>query len=262
MKINKKDLPHISLEDRVAVVTGAASGIGLAASKKLAEAQAKVALLDISQEKGKAAVEEIIRLGGDACFIECDVTSAVQCEAACEKIIQSYGRIDILFNNAGVIFRKDIIELAEEEWDFMIDVNLKSVYLLSRLVIPHMRKSGGGSIVNTGSGWGLKGGQKAAAYCAAKGGVVNLTKAMAVDYGRDNIRINCVCPGDVDTPLLHGEAVQLDIEDEDFLKEAADRPLGRVGLPLDIANAVLFLASDMASWITGAVLVVDGGGLA
>lgn len=219
-------------------------------------------LLDIALESGKVAVAEIKENGGEAQFVECDVTSKIQCQKATEKIIRDYGRIDTLFNNAGLIVRKNLVELQEEEWDLVLDVNLKSVYLLSHFIIPHMKKSGGGSIINAGSGWGLKGGANAASYCAAKGGIVNLTKAMAIDFGQDNIRVNCVCPGDVDTPLLHGEALQLRQEDAEFMKEAADRPLGRVGKPIDIANAVLFFASDLSSWVTGSVLVVDGGGLA
>lgn len=262
MKIDEKKLTGISLEGKVAVVTGAASGIGLAAAKRLAEAQAKVALLDISEDSGKEAADKIIQSGGEAQFFSCDVTKKIQCQNAVEDIVRTYGRIDILFNNAGIIIRKNLVDLEEEEWDLVLNVCLKSIYLLSHFVIPHMRNTGGGSIINTGSGWGLKGGPDAAAYCAAKGGVVNLTKAMAVDFGKDDIRVNCVCPGDVDTPLLHGEAVQIGQEAAEFMKEAADRPLGRVGQPIDIANAVLFFASDLSSWITGSILVVDGGGLA
>lgn len=262
MNIDKTGLACISLEGKVAVVTGASSGIGLAAAKRLAEAQAKVVLLDIDVEPGEEAVAEIIENGGEALFIACDVTSKMLCQNAAKEIIRAYGRIDILFNNAGLIIRKNLVELQEAEWDLVLDVNLKSVYLMSHFIIPHMKKTGGGSIINTGSGWGLKGGADAASYCAAKGGVVNLTKAMAVDFGKDNIRVNCVCPGDVDTPLLRGEAKQLNQADAEFMKEAADRPLGRVGQPIDIANAVLFFASDLSSWATGSILVVDGGGLA
>jgi len=133
---------------------------------------------------------------------------------------------------------------------------------LSREVIPHMARQGGGSIINTGSGWSLKGGPKAAAYCAAKAGVLNLTRAMAIDHGKDNIRVNCVCPGDVDTPMLAGECAQLGADRQKFMDEAAARPIRRVGSPEDVAKAVLFLASEMSSWITGTALVVDGGGLA
>ena len=141
-------------------------------------------------------------------------------------------------------------------------VNLKSAYLMSREVIPHMVRRKGGVIINTGSGWSLKGGEKAAAYCAAKAGLLNLTRAMAIDHGRDNIRVNCVCPGDIDTPMLASECRQLSGNVEEFMKEAASRPLNRVGTTDDVANAALFFASDMAKWITGAHLVVDGGGLA
>lgn len=262
MNMDEKKLTNISLEGKVAVITGAASGIGLATARTLAQAQAKVVLLDISVEKGKEVVAEIIHSGGEARFIECDVTSKIQCQNAVKEIIGAHGRIDILFNNAGLIIRKNLVDLEEKEWDLVLNVGLKSIYLMSHFVIPHMRNTGGGSIINTGSGWGLKGGPDAAAYCAAKGGVVNVTKAMAVDFGKDNIRVNCVCPGDVDTPLLHGEAVQIGQEDAEFMKAAADRPLERVGQPIDIANAVLFFASDLSSWVTGSVLVVDGGGLA
>jgi NAD(P)-dependent dehydrogenase (short-subunit alcohol dehydrogenase family) len=129
-------------------------------------------------------------------------------------------------------------------------------------VIPHMIRGGGGCVINTGSGWSLKGGPRAAAYCAAKAGVLNLTRAMAIDYGKDNIRVNCVCPGDVDTAMLRSECQQLGEDPTQFMRSAAARPLARVGTPEDIANAVLFLASPMSAWVTGTSLVVDGGGLA
>jgi len=262
MSMNPKASEILSLEGKVAIITGAASGIGLATAKLLAEMGAKVALLDIEETKGKKAEEKIKKLGRKAKFYCCDVTSILDCKKTTEDVYREFGKIDILFNNAGVTRRKDVVELNEEEWDLVLKVNLKGIYLLSSYVIPHMIKNGGGSIINTGSGWGLKGGSKAAAYCAAKGGVVNLTRAMAIDHGRQNIRVNCVCPGDVDTPLLHEEATQLGEDEAEFLKKAADRPLNRIGQPEDIAKAVLYFASDMSSWVTGAILVVDGGGLA
>jgi NAD(P)-dependent dehydrogenase (short-subunit alcohol dehydrogenase family) len=141
-------------------------------------------------------------------------------------------------------------------------VNVKSIYLLSREVIPHMQKAGGGTIINTASGWGLTGGAKAAVYCASKGAVVLLTKAMAIDHGPQKIRVNCICPGDTDTGMLREEARQLGEESSRFLAEAAKRPLGRVGTPEEIAQAALYLASDASSFVTGTALVVDGGGLA
>lgn len=252
----------INLEGKVAVITGGASGIGLASAKRLAEAGATIAICDINESKGKEALSEIKALGTEARFYACDVTSDEDCRHTTDRIFKDFGRIDILFNNAGIICRKSITELNEEEWNAVLDVNLKAVFLFSRYVIPLMEKSGSGSIINTGSGWGLKGGAKAAAYCAAKGGVVNLTRAMAIDHGKRGIRVNCICPGDTDTGLLHGEAVQLGLPEREFMKRAADRPLQRVGLPEDIANAVLYFASDLSSWVTGSILAVDGGGLA
>ncbi len=240
------------------MVTGAASGIGRGIAVRLAQMGAFVAALDIDEEKGETAVQEL----GSGLFLKCDVRSAAECKSAVDSVIRSKGRIDILCNCAGIAIRKDIVDLTEEEWDRALDITLKGVYLLSREVVPHMIRSGGGSIINVGSGWSLKGGPRAASYCAAKGGVVNLTRAMAIDHGKQNVRVNCVCPGDVDTPMLRSECDQLRENRDAFMKEAADRPLGRIGTPEDVANAVLFLASPMASWITGAALVVDGGGLA
>jgi NAD(P)-dependent dehydrogenase (short-subunit alcohol dehydrogenase family) len=190
------------------------------------------------------------------------VRHATDCRAAIEKTVTSFGGIDILCNNAGMIIRKTVVDLKEEEWDVVLDVTLKGIFLLSREAIPHMIERGGGAIINTGSGWALKGGAQAASYCAAKAGALNLTRAMAIDHGRSNIRVNCVCPGDTDTPMLHSECAQLGEDKATFLRDAANRPLARVGRPEDVANAVLFLASPMADWITGACLVVDGGGLA
>lgn len=252
----------LSVEGKVAVVTGAGSGIGRGISLRLARFGAAVAVLDIDDLKASQTVEQINDQQGSAVALKCDVRRAADCRAAVEAVIQKWGKIDILCNCAGIAIRKDIIDLSEEEWDRALDVTLKGIFLLSREVVPHMIHAGGGSIINIGSGWSLKGGPRAASYCAAKGGAVNLTRAMAIDHGRDKIRVNCVCPGDVDTPMLHSECAQLGEDAQAFMKEAANRPLARVGTPEDIANAVLFLASPMSDWITGAALVVDGGGLA
>ena len=252
----------LSLEGKVALVTGAASGIGREIAVRLAQMGAAAAVLDKNAEGGMETVAEIERPGGKALAIPCDVRLRSDCQGAVARTIAAYGRIDILCNNAGIVLRKDVLTLEEEEWDAVLDVTLKSAYLLSREVIPHMIRNGGGAIVNTGSGWALKGGSKAASYCAAKAGLLNLTRAMAIDHGKDNIRVNCVCPGDIDTPMLASECRQLGENPEQFMKEAANRPLDRVGTPGDVANAVLFLVSEMSTWITGAHLVVDGGGLA
>lgn len=252
----------LSLEGKVAIVTGAASGIGRGVALRLAEFGAAVAVLDINESAGRAVSDQIKSKGGKACFRNCDVTTAAECGAAVAQVIERLQHIDILCHCAGIAIRKDVVELTEDEWDRALDITLKSVYLLSHEVVPHLVRNGGGTIINIGSGWSLKGGARAAAYCAAKSGVVNLTRAMAIDHGRHNIRVNCVCPGDVETPMLLSECQQLGQDRAAFLREAANRPLGRVGTPDDVANAVLFLASPMASWITGAALVVDGGGLA
>lgn len=252
----------LSIQDTVALVTGAASGIGRGIALRLAEMGALVAALDIDEVNGRETVSQIEAQGQEAIFLKCDVGSAADCRRATQEIIAKKNKIHILCNCAGIAIRKEIVELTEDEWDRALDVTLKGIYLLSHEVLPHMIRNGGGSIVNIGSGWSLKGGPRAAAYCAAKGGVVNLTRAMAIDYGKHNIRVNCVCPGDVDTAMLASECAQLGQDRKAFMRAAANRPLARVGTPEDVANAVLFLVSPLSSWITGAALVVDGGGLA
>jgi NAD(P)-dependent dehydrogenase (short-subunit alcohol dehydrogenase family) len=261
-KIAERAAQLLSLEGKVAMVTGAASGIGRGISVRLAEMGALVAILDIDDSKGRESAAETGAHAGEAVFHKCDVRSSDECRRAVDTIIQRWGKIDILCNCAGIAIRKDIVELTEDEWDLVLDVTLKGIYMLSRQVVPHMVRNGGGSIVNIGSGWSLKGGPRAASYCAAKGGTLNLTRAMAIDHGKNNIRVNCICPGDVDTPMLRSECAQLGDDVQAFMREAANRPLARVGTPDDIANAVLFLVSPMATWVTGAALVVDGGGLA
>jgi len=261
-KIAESTARLLSLEGKVAMITGAASGIGRGISIRLAEMGAFVSALDIDAKKGEETAAEIRSQGGEALFTNCDVRSAADCRQAVEAAISKWGRIDILCNCAGIAIRKDVVHLTEDEWDRTLDVTLKGIYLLSHEVVPHMIRAGGGGIINIGSGWSLKGGPRAAAYCAAKGGAENLTRAMAIDHGKHNIRVNCVCPGDIDTPMLRTECAQLGEDAQTFMREAANRPLARVGTPEDVANAVLFLASPMSSWITGAALVVDGGGLA
>lgn len=261
-KISEAATRLLSLQDRVAMVTGGASGIGRGIALRLAEMGCAVAVLDKNTEGAEATAGSISQEGGRALALACDVSSSADCRRATEQTFATFGRADVLCNNAGIVVRKEVTALEEGEWDAVLDVTLKSVYLLSHEVLPHMIRQGWGCIINTGSGWSLKAGPKAAAYCAAKAGVLNLTRAMAIDYGKDNIRVNCVCPGDVDTPMLASECRQLGEAREEFMKQAATRPLRRVGTPEDVADAVLFLASDMAKWITGACLVVDGGGLA
>lgn len=264
MNISENAFRLLSIEGRVAMISGGASGIGLGTAKRLSEFGARVAILDIRDENGREAVNKIEEKGGTAIFIHCDVRESEDCRLAADKTVESFGKIDILFNNAGVAIRKNAVDLEPEEWDLALDVSLKGQYLLSKYVIPHMIKAGGGSIINTGSGWSLRGGENAVSYCAMKGGTLNMTRAMAIDHGKHNIRVNCVCPGDVDTPMLQSECEQLGGTYDGAYKEscAVDRPLSKLGTVEDVANAVLYFASDMSTWVTGAHLVVDGGGIA
>lgn len=263
MDISKKASGLLSLQGKTAIISGGASGIGLGTAKRLAEFGAKVAILDINEQNGANAIEEILKLGGNAIFIKCDVRMANDCKFAVDKTFESFGSIDILFNNAGVAIRKNAVDLEPDEWDLALDVSLKGQYLLSKYAIPYMKKAGGGSIINTGSGWSLKGGQDAVSYCAMKGGTLNMTRAMCLDHGKDNIRVNTVCPGDVDTPMLKSECEQLGGEyNDDYKAECGARPIARLGTPEDVANVVLFLAGNMSTWISGAHIVVDGGGIA
>jgi len=264
MNIGESANDLLSLEGRVAVVSGGASGIGLGVAGKLAVFGAKVIILDKNVEKGIAAENDFKKNGLDIRFIECDVRMPDQCKKAVEKISGIYGRIDILFNNAGVAIRKNAVDLEPDEWDLALDVSLKGQYLLTKYAVPVMKANGGGSIINTGSGWSLKGGKDAVSYCAMKGGTLNMTRAMAIDFGKYNIRVNCICPGDIDTPMLQSECEQLGgVYDDEYKKQCAEgRPIERLGTVDDVANAVLFLAGRMSEWITGTHIVVDGGGIA
>jgi len=250
------------LEGKVALITGGTSGIGSATAERFAGEGAAVAITGRNSERGEQVVQTIVASGGDALFIRSDVRFAEDCRRAVDKTLERFGKIDVLFNNAGVLHPRTVPECTEEEWDETIDSSLKGAFLMSKYVIPSMIQNGGGSIIHTSSGWGILGGDRAVAYCAAKGGLIVMAKAMAIDHGPDGIRVNCVCPGDVMTPMLPDEAAKRGISWDDYIAGASDRPLGRVGTTEDIANAVLFLASDESSFITGDALVVDGGGIA
>lgn len=252
----------MKLAGKSAIVTGGAGGIGSATARRFAEEGAQVAILDLDQAKAEALAAEINQAGGKAIALGLDVSDEAQVIAAVHQVLDSFGRIDVLFNNAGIARRTTAVETKVEDWDLSFAVNVKSIFLMSKHTIPHMEAQGGGSIINTGSGWGLKGGAKALPYCATKGAVVNMTRAMAIDHGAANIRVNSVNPGDTDTGMLREEAKQIGWTENAFLEDAKDRPLKRMGQPSEIAAAVLFLASDEASFVTGAALVVDGGGIA
>jgi NAD(P)-dependent dehydrogenase (short-subunit alcohol dehydrogenase family) len=250
------------LHNKVALITGGTSGIGEATALLFAQEGARVAITGRNSERGQSVVRKIKSAGGQAIFSQCDVRSAEHCRRAVEETLQAFGRLDILFNNAGVYYPNTALDCTEEEWDLQIDINLKGTFLMSKYALPGMIAQGSGVIINNSSGWGLVGGDAAVAYCASKGGVVLLTKAMAIDHGRQGIRVNCICPGDVDTPMLPEDARMRGLNWEAYLAGAANRPMGRIGTPEEIAKAVLFLASDDSCFITGAALAVDGGGTA
>lgn len=250
------------LENKKAIVTGGAGGIGRATSLAFAAEGASVAVVDLNEAAAAAVVDEIRAAGGTAIAIGADVSSEDDIVRVVSTVNEAFDGVDVVFNNAGIIRRTTVEETSVEEWDRVFGVNVRAIFLMCKHVVPVMRAGGGGSIVNTGSGWGLKGGGQAISYCASKGAVVNMTRALAIDHGPDGIRVNSVNPGDVDTGMLRDEARQLGQDQAGFLAEAAERPLNRMGQPSEIAAAVVWLASDDASYVTGSALVVDGGGIA
>jgi len=250
------------LDGKRALVTGGASGIGRATSLLFAREGAAVAVADLDEVAARAVVRSITEQGFHGLSVACDVALADDCRRTVQQTVDAFGGLDVLVNNAGIIIRQTVVDLEETDWDRAMNVNVKSVYLMSKFAVPVMKRGGAGSIINISSGWGLVGGPAAAVYCASKGAVVLLTKAMAIDFGRDRIRVNCLCPGDTATSMLREEARQTGVPEADFMAEAARRPLGRVGTPEEIAQAALFLASEQSSFVTGTAMVVDGGGLA
>lgn len=250
------------LKDKVALITGGTSGIGAATALLFAKEGAKIAITGRNEKRGHAVTVEILEAGGEAIFLRTDVRKTDECRRAVEETMRAFGSLDILFNNAGVFYPHTTLECSEEEWDLQIDINLKGTFLMSKFALPSMIERRRGVIINNSSGWGIVGGDAAIAYCASKGGVVLLTKAMAIDHGRQGIRVNCICPGDVDTPMLPEDARMRGQKWEDYLAGCGNRPLGRIGTVDEIAKVVLFLASDDSSFMTGAALVVDGGGTA
>lgn len=251
-----------SLAGKIAIVTGGASGIGRATARLFASEGAAVVVADIAEAAADSVVEAIVSDGGRAALVPADLSCAADCHRVVDVAHSAFGGLHAVVNAAGIIRRASVVELEESEWDRVMAVNVKAIYLLSKYAVPVLAEAGGGSIVNVSSGWGLAGGPRAVAYCASKGAVVLLTKAMAIDHGPQQIRVNCVCPGDTDTPMLEAEARQLGASWDSFRADAARRPLGRVGTPEEIARSILFLASNASSFVTGSVLVVDGGGLA
>ena len=249
------------LAGRSALITGAGSGIGRATAELFAEEGAAVAVVDLDAAAAEAVAGSISDSGGVACAIGADVSADDQITAAVDRAARLLGRLDIVYNNAGVGAAGSVAEATEENWDRCFDVNVKGTFLTSRAAIPHLQAAGGGSIVNQASVAALVGIQGFAAYCAAKGAVVSLTRSMAVDLAPMGIRVNVLCPGTVYTPLMAPLMLERGQGDlgRGLALTAAKYPIGRIGEPSEIARAALFLASSEASFVTGSVFTVDGG---
>ena len=247
------------LQGKVAIVTGGGSGIGRAVAIAFAREGARVAVVGRRREPLEQVVNEMKQSAHEAMAICCDVAQSKDSLAAVQQVEYRFGPVNALVNNAGVLSVSTAESISEGDWDRLIETNLKGPFLVSRAVLPSMRRADGGSIVNVGSVWGLVAMKLRAAYCASKGGVTMLTKAMALDHAHENIRVNCICPSIVETELVHG--LFSDTEEGRQARDArlATLPLGRFGKPGDIAELAVFLASDESSWITGTAIPADGG---
>jgi NAD(P)-dependent dehydrogenase (short-subunit alcohol dehydrogenase family) len=249
---------------KVAVVTGAAKGIGAATARAFAREGAAVVVVDLDAVAGRALVDELASGEGRALLVAADVSRGEDARRIAEEAARAFGGVDVLVNNAGIQTYGTVEEMPEEAWDRTIGVNLKSVYLISKYVVPELRRRGGGAIVNVASVQGLATQPAVAAYAASKGGILAMTRSMALDYAHENIRVNAVCPGSVDTPMLRASADLFGDGDPDGALRDWGRlhALGRVARPEEVAEMILFLASPRASFCTGGAYLVDGGMLA
>ena len=249
----------MKLKGKVAIITGAGSGIGRATAILFARRGGRVVVGDVSSENGNETVRMITDNGGEGMFVKVDVANGTEIENMVRRVVSRYKKIDILVNNAGIRGIGTALTTSEEQWNRVIEVNLKGVFLCSKMVIPEMRKKGGGVIVNVASESGIIGEKNSVAYNASKAGVVILSKCMALDHSGDNIRVNCVCPGQTLTPMLE-ETIRKSGDPDEVLKNFQSiRPIHRLGKPEEIAHAILYLASDEAGYVIGSTLVIDGG---
>jgi NAD(P)-dependent dehydrogenase (short-subunit alcohol dehydrogenase family) len=250
----------VRFQDKVVVITGAGSGIGKATALAFGREGAKVVVADLDIPSAQATVDQIKAAGGQAESLQVDVSVAADVERMVTTTVERFGRLDVLVNNAGVFFQLPVVQVPEEQWDWLMSINLRGVYLGCKQAVPQMIRQGKGVIVNTASIAGLRGFGGYGTYGAAKGGVVQLTKALAVEVARVGIRVNCVCPGIIETAMLDQGVAQMGLDKTAFVQLAgAAHPMGRIGRPEEVAAAILFLASDDASFITGIALSVDGG---
>ena len=247
------------LAGKVALITGGGTGIGQAIALAFAREGASVAVAGRRLEKVGAVAGEIEKLGGAVLPLQCDVTRAKDAERAVSETAKKFGKVNVLVNNAGTLSVSTVDTISEDEWDRVMTVNAKGPFLMSRAALKEFRKSGGGAIVNIGSILGLVAMKDRAAYCASKGGVTMLTKAMALDHAHENVRVNCICPSIVETELVKG--LFDDSEQGRRLKQSrmGTIPLGRFGKPADVAEMAVFLASEESSWLTGVAIPLDGG---
>lgn len=247
------------LDGKISIITGAANGIGAAAAKLFAKEGALVIIVDIDEVKGNEVVFNITQEHGEAFFIKVDMKDPKAIQEMIKNTIKDFNRVDILYNNAGVEYPKLIEETSLEEWEETININLRSTFLSCKYVIPQMVSFGGGVIINTGSVASLVGTPLRPAYDASKGGILQLTRNIALDYGRHNIRANCICPGIIKTNMV-AKSISSSEDPETVQRQCEEsQPLGRLGLAEEVAHVALFLASDESSYITGTTLIVDGG---
>ena len=241
------------LEGKVAIISGGARGMGAAEARMFAQEGAKVVIGDLLEEEGLKVAAEIGEAGGEALFVRLDVTDEASWQSAVEAAVERFGKVDILVNNAAILRTQGLLETTEEIWDEVLDVNTKGTFLGTKSVIPEMRKAGGGSIINISSGAGITGSQRNTAYHASKGAVRIFTKSAAIQYAGENIRVNSVHPGPIDTDMLASSM------EAPGARRPEDVPLGRHGRPEEVAYGVLYLASDESSFVTGSEVVIDGG---
>lgn len=249
---------HYDFRDKVALITGGTSGIGLAAARLFAAGGAKTALIGRNQARGEAALGTLREFQSDAVFLQGDITKPACCESLIRQTVGRFGKLDIVVNSAGAYLEKPIVEVSPEDYDHIMDVNSKGTFFIAKYAVPELKKTGG-NIVNVSSDAGLNGNILCTAYCAAKGAVTTFTKALALELAPHGVRVNCICPGDIKTPLLDRQLALYENPEKQLREMASLYPLGRIGTADEAAHVICFLASEAASFVTGAAWTVDGG---